>query len=121
MKIEFPSVDADRVLDAKGPQVDFAFEDQGTANVVMLLSLDDGTQLSYPTGGGKSDVQSTTLAPRVYLGALTIVAMELKTFGRRYKSKVTVGGKILATAVGQVPEGEPTDQRTEVFQLRVKK
>ncbi len=119
MEIKFGDVTKNRVLVTKGPQVDFEFEDKGQANVVMTLSLDDGTQFSYPTGGGKKAVQSTTLAPRVYLGALTIVAMELKTFGKTFKSQVKIGGKVLATASGSVPAGADTDQSTEVFQLRV--
>ena len=119
MEIKFVDVNKNRVLVTKGPQVDFEFEDKGQANVVMILSLDDGTQFSYPSGGGKKSVQSTTLAPRVYLGALTIVAMELKAFGKTFKSQVKIGGKVLATATGSVPATADTDQSTEVFQLRV--
>lgn len=120
MDIKFEDVNQNRTLETKGPQVEFLLEDKGQANVAMMLSLDDGTHFQYPTGSGKSAAQSTTLAPRVYLGALTIVAMQLDTFGRSFRSKVSIGGKVLATASGEVPAGAKTDQTTQIFQLRVK-
>jgi hypothetical protein len=120
MQIKLDNVNTNQTFETKGPLVEFVLEDSGQANVAMMLSLDDGTHIQYPTGGGKGAPQTTALAPRVYLGALTIIAMELKTFGRSYRSKVTVGGKVLATAAGAVPDNADTDQMTQVFQLRVK-
>lgn len=120
MDIQLIDVSASMTLSTTGPLVEFTLTDDGQANVVMMLSLDDGTLLHYPHGGAKGAPQSVTLAPRVYLGVLTIVAMELKHFGRSYDSRVRVGDKTLAVAQGDIPDAEQTDQHTQVFQLRVK-
>ncbi|GAB4114135.1 MAG: hypothetical protein Fur0014_16820 [Rubrivivax sp.] len=121
MQIKLVDVNKNLALETKGPQVEFVLEDQGQALVTMMLSLDDGTVITYPGGGGKSAPQSTPLAPRVYLGVLTVTAASLETFGRSYRSKVRVGGKVLAEASGTIPADQPSDQATVVFQLRVKK
>lgn len=119
MEIVLKNVDEDFVFVAQGPQVEFDFEDSGQANVTMVLSLDDGTHFNYPTGEGKRIRRSTTLAPRFYLGALTIVAMGIGDFPKTFRSKVSIGGKTLATATGTIPADAKTDQHTAVFQLQV--
>jgi hypothetical protein len=118
MEIKLQNVDADRVLQVKGPRVEVVLEDAGQANVTMMLSVQDGTHFHYPLSGTPDAPQSTLLPPGSYTCVLQITAIDLN-FGRSFKSKVTVGGKVVATAKGTIPAGEDVDQAFKLFALKV--
>lgn len=118
MEIKLQNVDDDRVLQVKGPRVEVVLSDAGQANVAMALSLQDGTHFHYPLTGTPDAPQSTLLPPGRYTCVLQITAIDLN-FGRTYKSKVSVGGTVVATAKGTIPAGEDVDQAFRLFVLKV--
>jgi hypothetical protein len=118
MDIKLQHVDADRVLQVKGPRVEVVLADAGQANVAMTLSVEDGTHFHYPLPGMPDAAQATLLRPGSYTCVLQITAIDLN-FGRSYKCKVTVGNTVVATAKGTIPAGENVDQDFTLFVLEV--
>ena len=106
-------------LTVKGPQVEFALTDAGSANVTISLSLSDGTHFFYPDGSGKTLSKATTLPPGRYDCGLVINAFDLGVFGRSYHSTITIGGTTLATTQGSLADGSSHDSDFQLFALVV--
>lgn len=120
MDIELKNLDPVKgTITVKGPQVDFALTDGGTANVTISLHLSDGTHFFYPDGSGKKLLASTTLPPGRYECALVINAFDLGVFGRTFKSKVSVDGTLVASATGSIPDGKSRDGDFQLFGIDV--
>ena len=117
MQIVLHNVDANGVVSVDGPDVAFVLQDDGQANVRMLLTLDGKTHLHFPKSGSKPQVK--TLKAGNHECVLTIIAIDTGTLGRTFDSKVTIGGKLVATAKGSIAAAQPVDSGTRIFALDV--
>lgn len=119
MKITLQNLAPGRVLEVNGPSVDVALQDDGQAIVTMTLTIGDGTHFHYPDGSAKGGAQSTTLAPGDHDAVVRISALKMEKFGRTYDSKVTVGGVLIATAVGAIATAKQDETDIKFFVVRV--
>lgn len=106
------------VCTVKGPQVLFVLGDDGQANVLIDVALSDGTHIDFPDGSGVQTSRSTVLPPGNYDCAILVAAFNHGEFGSSYKSSVSVGGKKVATAAGNIAVGKGEND-TQSFVLRV--
>ena len=107
------------VFNTSGPQVDFELADAGQANVTIHVALSDGTHFHFPDGSSSGTAQSTVLPPGDYTCVGLVAAFDHGSFGRSYKSTVSIGGKKAASATGTLPVGTNAETDTQAFVLRV--
>lgn len=118
MKIKLHNISGG-VFTVSGPQVAFQLADAGQANVTIHVALSDGTHFHFPDGSLNGTAQSTVLPPGDYTCVILVAAFGHGSFGRTYKSTVTVGSKKVASATGALPAGTDAETDTQAFVLRV--
>ena len=107
------------VCTVSGPQVPFVLGDSGQANVLINVALSDGTHIHFPDGTGVQTSRTTVLPPGDYDCAINVVAFSHGAFGSSFNTSISIGGKKVATAVGDVaPDAEEEDD-IQSFVLRV--
>lgn len=117
MNIVFHNLDANGELNVTGPSVPVDMRDGGTAQVMLTLAMSDGS--TFTSVGTQTTPPSTLLPPGQYTCALVDSAFNHGAFGDHYRSTITVGGKLLATAEGRIPQGSECDSTPAAFVLRV--
>jgi len=119
MDIELTKNVVKGVLQVAGPQVAFTLGDDGQANVAIHVALSDGTHFAFPDGTGPQLRASTVLPPGDYSCSIIIAAFSHGAFGTSFASTVSIGGKEVATARGDVADGSEEDDDSRSFTLRV--
>ena len=107
------------VCTVTGPQVLFTLADAGQANVMINVALSDGTHFHFPDGSGAQTSRATVLPPGDYDCAVFVAAFSHGAFGKSYRASVSVSGKKVASADGDVAEAEDEEDDIESFTLRV--
>lgn len=119
MEIKLTNNVAQGVCEVAGPQVEFRLADVGQANVAIHVALSDGTHFAFPDGTGPQTQAFTVLPPGEYTCSIVVAAFAHGAFGRSYASSVTVQGKKVASAKGEVANGADEDDDSRSFTLRV--
>jgi hypothetical protein len=104
-----------------GPQVLFELGDTGQANVMVNAALSDGTHFQFPDGSGVQTSRTTVLPPGDYNCAIVVAAFSHGAFGSSYNTSVSIGGKQVATATGDVADGSDEEDAVRSFVLRITK
>ena len=107
------------VCTVSGPQVLFVLGDTGQANVLINVALSDGTHIHFPDGSGVQTSRATVLPAGDYDCAVNVVAFSHGAFGSSFDASVSIGGKKIATAVGEVGEDAEQENDIQSFVLRV--
>jgi hypothetical protein len=107
------------VCTVSGPQVLFVLGDTGQANVLINVAVSDGTHIHFPDGSGVQTSRTTVLPPGDYDCAIMVAAFSHGAFGSSYNTSVSIGGKKVATASGDVASGEEEEDDIQSFVLRV--
>jgi hypothetical protein len=107
------------VYEVSGPQVLFVLSDAGQANVMVNVALSDGTHFHFPDGSGAQTSRTTVLPPGNYDCAIMVAAFSHGAFGSSYNTTVSVGGKKVATAAGEVASDDEQENDIQSFVLRV--
>lgn len=108
------------VCTVSGPQVLFVLGDAGQANVMIHVALSDGTHIHFPDGSGTQTSRATVLPPGDYDCVVMVAAFTHGAFGSTYDTTVSVAGKKVATASGEVPSDVESEDDMQSFVLRVK-
>jgi len=98
--------------------VTFDLRDSGQADVMVVVSISDGTKLVFPDGSGASSHGSTTLPPGRYAFTVLVYANAHGAFGVTYDSSVSIGGVQVATTAGALAAGA-SDTGSTSFVLQV--
>jgi hypothetical protein len=93
------------VFQVSGPIVVFDLTDTGQADVVVVVALADGTKMSFPDDSGAVTRVSTSLPPGKVVCTVLVAAFTHGAFGSTYNASVSIGGHVVATAVGTVAAG----------------
>jgi hypothetical protein len=107
------------ICSIKGPQVPYVLGDAGQANVMIHVALSDGTHMHFPDGSGAQATGSTVLPPGDYACTVMVAAFTHGAFGSTYLSSISIGGKKVASAEGEVPDGVEEEDDNQSFVLRV--
>ena len=107
------------VCSITGPQVEFVLGDGGQANVMIHLVLSDGTHVHFPDGSGATTTSSTVLPPGDYSCTVMVAAFSHGAFGKTYASSISIGGKKVAAANGQLDDDTEEEDDSQSFVLRV--
>ena len=107
------------VCSVSGPRVLFELSDAGQANVLINVALSDGTHIRFPDGSGTQTSQATVLPPGDFDCAVMVAAFSHGAFGSSFDTSVSIGGNLVATAVGIIPAGSDEDDDIQSFVLRV--
>jgi hypothetical protein len=118
MKLKMTKSVVNGVCTVTGPQVLFVLGDDGQANVLIHVALSDGTHIQYPDGSGVQTSRTTVLPPGEYDCVILVAAFNHGEFGSSYNSSVSVGGKKVAAAAGDIAVGKGEND-TQSFVLRV--
>ena len=108
------------VYAVSGPQVLFVLGDTGQANVMINVTLSDGTHIHFPDGSGTQTSRTSVLPPGDYDCAILVAAFSHGAFGTSYNASVSIGGKKVASAVGNVADGADEEDDIQSFTLRVR-
>jgi hypothetical protein len=98
-----------------GPDVKVSLTGGGKAQVSIFLSIDDN---DFAFVGGATDPPSVQLDPGTYDCAATILAFDHNAVGLDYTAQVNVGGHIVASTQGVLPDSK-TDGKVFGFTLIV--
>ena len=107
------------VCSITGPQVPFLLADTGQANVMIHVVLSDGTHVHFPDGSGTTTTSSTVLPPGDYACTVMVAAFSHGAFGSSYSSSISIGGKKVATAQGDLADDVEEEDDNQSFILRV--
>lgn len=104
-----------------GPQVQFVLGDDGQANVMIHVVLSDGTHIGFPDGSGARTTASSVLPPGDYACTVLVAAFSHGAFGSSYDCSVSIGGRSVATAKGDVADDAESnaEDANRSFVLRV--
>ena len=102
-----------------GPQVPFVLGDSGQANVMIHVVISDGTHFSFPDGSGVQTTGSTVLPPGDYACTVMVAAFSHGAFGTSYNASISIGGKKVASAQGDVTDASEEEHDSQSFVLRV--
>ena len=107
------------VCSVTGPQVGFVLSDKGQANVLINVALSDGTHFHFPDGAGTQALAATVLPPGRYDCAIMVAAFSHGAFGTSFDASVSIGGKKVAAAAGDLPLGVNAEDDIQSFVLLV--
>lgn len=105
------------VLTVQGPQVSFQLGDAGQANVAVHV-VAHGEHFHFPLEPGEPPKPSATFAPGEYACTVMVAAFSHGAMGTSYDSSVSIGGKPVATARGDVA-ADSEEHASRTFALQV--